>query len=116
MCIRDRLTPIYRKVFSILGSPEKSKSQSIDVEFLYAILILRPLSSETVPRILPDIQTDSLILSAYGIKYRRSLVLNSDLSSLISNLTFSVKFLNAFAESAIIANFGIFKMLLSQLI
>jgi hypothetical protein len=66
--------------------------------------------------ILPDSQTDSLILSAKGIKYRSSLVLISDLLRVKLSLTSSVKFLNDPEESAFNENFGILKMLLSQLI
>ena len=86
------------------------------MEFLYESLILRPLNSEIVPIILPDSQTDSLILSAKGIKYFRSVsTYKRFIKKLISSFTFSVKFLNDPEESAFNANLGILKILLSQL-
>ena len=96
------LTPIYKYAFSNRGSPEKSKSQSSEVNFLYDSLMFRPLSSEMVPKIFPDNQTDSFRLSPKGIKYFRSEVLISDLLRRISRFTFCVKFLNDDSESAII--------------
>src|ERR1035437_4209113 len=65
--------------------------------------------------ILPDSQTDSLILSAKGIKYPRSFVLISDLLRIILSFTSSVKFLKDPEESAFNENLAILNMLLSQL-
>ena len=108
------LTPIYKYALSILGSPEKSKSQSSEVKFLYDSLIFRPRSSEIVPIIFPDSHTDSFKLSPKGKKYFRSEVFISDFSIRISSLTFSVKLSKEFAESPVILNLEILIILLSQ--